>query len=108
MLILNGIESQVGEEVIKMRASNALRLSGLIISIVGMVISIIAIMQADNIESYENTLQGQLSSLLNGDYYTNQLNMWIDISQVGVIIAFVGVALLIIGTAMWIIEHFKF
>jgi uncharacterized membrane protein YidH (DUF202 family) len=95
------------EEVIKMKASRALRLSGLIITIVGMVISIIAIMQANKIESYENTLQGRLSSLLNGDYYTNQLNMWIDISQVGIIIAIVGVTLLIIGTAVWFIENWN-
>ena len=90
-----------------MRASRALRLSGLIITLVGMVISIIAIIQADNIERYENTLQGQLSSLLNGNYYTNQLNMWIDISQIGIIIAFVGITLLIIGTAMWFIEQWN-
>jgi uncharacterized membrane protein YidH (DUF202 family) len=94
-------------EVIKMKASRALRLSGLIITIVGMAISIIAIIQANNIESYENTLQGQLSSLLNGDYYTNQLNMWINISQVGIIIVIVGIALLIIGTVIWFIEDWN-
>lgn len=90
-----------------MKASRALRLSGLIITIVGMAISIIAIIQANNIESYENTLQGQLSSLLNGDYYTNQLNMWINISQVGIIIVIVGIALLIIGTVIWFIEDWN-
>ena len=88
-----------------MKAGLALTLSGIILSIVGIVISTIAFIQAYNVENYENTLQGQLSLLLNGGYYNDQLNMWINITWVGIFMAIGGVVLVFIGTVVRLIEH---
>lgn len=88
-----------------MKPSTTLTLSGTILIIVGIVTSIFALIQAYNIESYENTLQGKLSSLLNGCYYTNQLNTLMDISWVGIFITIGGVVLVLIGAVVYLMER---